>query len=379
MKNIKCWVLTTGLIATLGMSSCSKWTTLEPANPTDLSANSRTEDYYANLRAWKKTGAPVGFGWFGGWTGVGSSMKTQLMGLPDSLGVVSLWGAGTKEFDEARKADLKAVQSIKGTKVLTGFQVNSVGAQLTPHGQTPEEYWGWVDGTSEEAQAKQTAAIIKYANALCDLVDKLGLDGFDYDFEPNYEGEGNLWFDHTWTEANAGWRSLSEEKKKIKVKNMITFISTLGKRLGPQSGTDKLLTVNGEPQKMVPEVGKYFNYFIVQAYDSWGDGDLDRRLQATIDNYKGHLDAVDVARKYIVTENFEKWAAQGGANYTDRSGNVMKSLEGMARWLPVVNGKVVQKAGIGTYHMEYEYTVSGHTETYPFLRGGMNIMNPSVK
>ena len=51
----------------------------------------------------------------------------------------------------------------------------------------------------------------------------------------------------------------------------------------------------------------------------------------------------------------------------------------MARWLPVVNGKVVQKAGIGTYHMEYEYTVSGHTETYPFLRGGMNIMNPPVK
>ena len=165
----------------------------------------------------------------------------------------------------------------------------------------------------------------------------------------------------------------------IKTKNMTTFISTLGKRLGPQSGTGKLLTLNGEPQKMVPELGKYFNYFIVQAYNSWGDGDLDARLKSTIDNYSGQLEAADVARKYIVTENFEKWAGQGGATYTDRSGNVMRSVEGMARWLPVVDGKTLQKAGVGTYHMEYEYTVSGQVGTYPALRKAMRIMAPPVK
>ena len=167
MKNIKCLALAVGAIVTLGASSCSKWTELEQYKPTDKSGNTTTEDYYANLRAFKKSGAPLGFGWFGGWTGVGASMKTQLMGLPDSLGIVSLWGAGTAEFDEARREDLKKVQTLKGTKVLTGFQVNSVGAQLTPHGKTTEEYWGWESGTSEAAQAKQTAAIIKYANALC--------------------------------------------------------------------------------------------------------------------------------------------------------------------------------------------------------------------
>ena len=41
-------------------------------------------------------------------------------------------------------------------------------------------------------------------------------------------------------------------------------------------------------------------------------------------NYSGELDAAEVARKYIVTENFEKWAGQGGATYTDRSGNVIE-------------------------------------------------------
>lgn len=189
MKNIKRLALAAGAIVVLGATSCSKWTELEQYKPTDKSGNITTEDYYANLRAFKQSGAPLGFGWFGGWTGVGASMKTQLMGLPDSLGIVSLWGAGVAEFDEARREDLKKVQTLKGTKVLTGFQINSVGAQLTPHDKTPEEYWGWESGTSAEAQAKQTAAIIKYANALCDLVDKLGLDGFDYDFEPNYEAK----------------------------------------------------------------------------------------------------------------------------------------------------------------------------------------------
>lgn len=377
MNNIKRWALGAFLVS-LGISSCSKWTELEPSNPTDLSGNVKTEDYYANLRAYKNSGAPTGFGWFAGWTGEGSSMKTQLMGLPDSLGLVSLWG-DWKTMNDAKRKDLKAVQTIKGTKVIAGFIVQNIGDQLTPAGQDRNTYWGWEDGTSEEAQSKQKAAVVKYANAIADLIDSLGLDGFDYDFEPNYGHSGSISFDYNSNVDPVTKKTWTTLEKQIKVNNMTAFIETLGKRLGPQSGTGRILTVNGEPQSMVPQLGKYFNYFIVQAYDSWGDGDLDQRLQRTINNYKGVLEATDVARKYIVTENFEKWAAQGGAPYTDRYGNTMRSVEGMARWLPIVDGKVVQKAGIGTYHMEYEYTVSGKEGTYPALRSGMNIMNPSVK
>ena len=43
MKNIKRWVLVASAVLTLGASSCSKWTDLKPATPTDLSGNITTE------------------------------------------------------------------------------------------------------------------------------------------------------------------------------------------------------------------------------------------------------------------------------------------------------------------------------------------------
>ena len=90
--------------------------------------------------------------------------------------------------------------------------------------------------------------------------------------------------------------------------NMLLFIQTLGERIGPKSGTDRLLVIDGEPQSIVSESGAYFNYFIVQAYDSPGDNtgrdNLDSRLNSTIRNFDGHLTAEEVAKKYIVTENF---------------------------------------------------------------------------
>jgi hypothetical protein len=52
----------------------------------------------------------------------------------------------------------------------------------------------------------------------------------------------------------------------------------------------------------------------------------------------------------------------------------MPSLLGMARWQPIINGKKVQKGGIGTYHMEYDYN---NVPEYKWLRQGIQIMNPS--
>ena len=43
--------------------------------------------------------------------------------------------------------------------------------------------------------------------------------------------------------------------------NMLLFIQTLGERIGPKSGTDRLLVIDGEPQSIVSESGPYFNYF----------------------------------------------------------------------------------------------------------------------
>ena len=307
---------------TVANTACDDWTDMEPKFQEDMTQSSLPEEYYAQLRAYKKTDHPVAFGWFGNWTA----------------------------------KDLRYVQNVKGTKALMCFIVQNIGDQLTPEEYKDNylEFWGWNENKEE--------AIKKYAHAICDSIDKYGYDGFDIDYEPNFGHRGNM--------------SGSDE-------NMLLFIQTLGERIGPKSGTDRLLVIDGEPQSIVSESGPYFNYFIVQAYHSPGDNtgrdNVDSRLKSTIRNFDGHLTAEEVAKKYIVTENFEKWALSGGADFTDRYGNKMKSLEGMARWTPIINGKKCVKGGVGTYYMEYEYTIDGTEESYPYLRNAIRIMNPPVK
>lgn len=336
-------MLLVSVVASMAMAACD--TDVEIKNPTNLTEPARTPEYYEALRAYKKTDHPVAFGWFGNWVGAGASLENSLRGLPDSVDFVSIWG-NWRNLTPERKADLQYVQNVKGTRALMCFIVANVGDQLTPEGEDAATYWG----TGEEA-------IVKYANAICDTIDKYGYDGFDYDYEPNYGSSGNI--------------SGNAESERV-------FIETLGKRLGPQSGTDKMLVIDGEPQSINKVLGTYFNYFIVQAYQCSGDGDLDSRLSGTISNFNGILEPEEVAKKYIVTENFENYALAGGVSYGDRYGNRMMSLEGMARWTPIVNGKKVQKGGIGTYHMEYEY-MAGKQPSYPALRKGIQIMNPAIK
>ena len=372
---------------------CSDWTEMEPKFTEPVNING--EDYYKALREdkeghgfcpqreYKKSDHQVVFGWYSEWTGTGTNMNNQLRGIPDSMDIVSLWG-NAFNLTEAQKSDLKEVREKKGTRVLYCQHIMDIGRAHTPasvendfivdgvqyasKGEAMAAYWGWYEGwpnrngygdTSPEGIEK---AIRKYARVIADSIIKYGYDGFDIDYEPNFDHRGNM--------------SGSDE-------NMLLFIQTLGERIGPKSGTDRLLVIDGEPQSIVSESGPYFNYFIVQAYDSPGDNtgrdNLDSRLNSTIRNFDGHLTAEEVAKKYIVTENFEKWALSGGADFTDRYGNKMKSLEGMARWTPIINGKKCVKGGVGTYHMEYEYTIDGTEESYPYLRNAIRIMNPPVK
>lgn len=325
-------------------------TDVEIKDSENLTDPAKSEAYYAALREYKKTDHAVAFGWFGNWVGAGASLENSLRGLPDSVDFVSIWG-NWKNLSAEKKADLAYVQKVKGTRALMCFIVASIGDQLTPEGQSAQDYWGYTD----DDEASITTAIQKYASQMCDTIDKYGYDGFDFDYEPNYGSRGNI----------AG----NPDHEKI-------FIEALSRRIGPKSGTGKLLVIDGEPQSINSELGTYFDYFIVQAYSCTGDANLDSRLASTISNFDGVLTAEEVARKYIVTENFENYAATGGVDYTDRNGNVMMSLEGMARWTPVINGQKVRKGGIGTYHMEYEYN-AGRQPSYPALRAGIQIMNPS--
>lgn len=346
---------------------CSDWT--EPTGKDFFETPS--DEYYANLRAYKNTDHQKAFGWFGGWTGKGASMVSSLMGLPDSVDFVSIWG-NWKDITPEQEEDLRLCQTIKGTKFLLCFIVHDLGDQLTPQGESAVDYWGWEgewvpDRDYErwvmidtEVTAQQEELIRKYARQIVDIIAKYNYDGFDIDYEPNYQGR---------------WGSLANYPKRMAI-----FINELGKFLGPKSGTGKLLVIDGEPQSAPSETGSLFDYFIVQAYNSRGYTDLDSRLQSTINNFDGVLEPEEVAKKYIVTENFEDHAQVGGVDFTDRFGNKMKSLAGMAGWNPIVNGKMVPKGGCGTYHMEYDYVNQDACyQEYKFLRQAISIMNPTVK
>lgn len=350
MKSIYKIVLSVIGAGGLFLASCSN--DAELRDPEDLVNPNLSEAYYQSLRAYKKTDHPVAFGWFGNWVGSGASLENSLRGLPDSVDFVSIWG-NWRNLSQDQKNDLAYVQQVKGTRALMCFIVANVGDQLTPSGEDGKTFWGYTDNDT----ASLHNAIRKYANAICDTIDKYGYDGFDFDYEPHYGSPGNI----------AGQPDEEE-----------VFIEALSKRIGPKSGTGKMLVIDGEPQSIAPKTGPCFNYFIVQAYQCRGDQDLDYRLSSTIDNFDGILSAEDVAKKYIVTENFENYASTGGyEGYYDRMGNKMPSLKGMALWQPVVNGKNVQKGGVGTYHMEYEYN-AGKQPSYPALRQAIQIMNPAI-
>ena len=326
------------------------------------------------MRAYKKSDHPKAFGWFGNWTGEGASLVNSMAGIPDSVDIVSIWG-NWSNITEAQKKDLQFCQQVKGTRFTMCFIITSVGTQITPQHiydnwesmgfasqqEAVNDFWGWPSDESNKEAVE--ASIRKYASAIADTINKYGYDGFDIDYEPNYGNSGNIVDDDD---------------------RMFIFVDELGKYFGPKSGTGKLLIIDGEPQsiKNRPDVGPYFDYFIIQAYKPGNDNNLDKRLidggvagPGLVQTYGSVMSEEQITKMTIMTENFEAVdaAMDGGYPYIDRYGNSMKSLEGMARWQPK-NG--FRKGGVGSYHMEAEYPTNPE---YKNLRKAIQIMNPSTK
>lgn len=355
---------------------CSKWTDVEPNNYFEP----RPDEYYQQLREWKKTDHSVTFGWFGNWTGQGASPVNCLMGMPDSVDFVSMWG-NWYGLSPEKWADKREVKSKKGTRVTMCFIVANCGDQTTPQSvrdnwqangydsedEAVKDFWGWVDGD----QAAIDAAIAKYAKSIVDTIDKYEWDGFDFDYEANYGASGNIAGPYL---GDSGNPETNRQRT-----NFLTFIKELGKYLGPKSGTDRLLVIDGEPQNMHPDARDYFDYYIIQAYACSSYSNLDSRynkllqgLEATEDEALKQM----VTEKLIWCENFESYASDGGVTHTTRDGQTVNSLKGMAMWESQYG---YRKGGVGTYHMEYEYSLSGHTIEYPYLREASAIMNPPMK
>lgn len=344
MKNILKAILP---IIALGavLTSCKDWT--EPEAMKVNQPEPKSAEYYENLRAYKKSDHPIAFGWFGGWTATGTTMASSMAGLPDSVDMISIWG-NWRNPSAVKLADMHYVQKVKGTKVLMCFIVSSLGDQLlVPEGYREDPLLWWADSTQGNIDSLDgmAYAIRKYARAIVDTVNLYGYDGFDIDYEPNYGADGNIAYPYS---------------------NMSIFIDEIGKYLGPLSGTGKILTIDGEPDKVQSAYGDRFSFYISQAYHSTGAGDLQSRM-----NGMTHLKNFDT-KKYIVTENFESfWRAGGNPNFKTKDGQTVPSILGMAGWNPNQG----RKGGCGTFHMEYEFA---HDPDYKWLRQAIQIQNPAV-
>ncbi|WP_195661925.1 glycoside hydrolase family 18 [Bacteroides congonensis] len=290
-----------------------------------------SDSYYADLRAYKQTKHEIAFGWFGGWTASGAVASKYLTSVPDSVDIVGIWGDNwaLEKMTPEKAADLKYVQEVKGTKVLGTILLGWVGKML------PEQEW----------PEDRYEALRLYAQKLAEMVVAAGLQGLDIDYEP-YKGGGDDVRDCP----------VGEE--------FVVFVEELGKYLGPESGTGRLLVIDGELWETPSEIAKYFDYAIAQAYNDTRY-ELQERYDEVSDIFK--------PEQFVVTEDFERLWSKGGQIYNDDDYGRIPSLWGMAYWQPNEG----RKGGCGTYHMEYEYN---HPDVeYKYLRQAIQIMNPSKR
>ncbi|MDH6311190.1 hypothetical protein M2451_004121 [Dysgonomonas sp. PFB1-18] len=322
------------LFVPVAFVACDDWTEVETVNVQH--PNEKTGEYLTDLKAYKSVmfDRQVAFGWFGGWTASGPSLRTRLSSVPDSVDIVALWGNmwHRDKMTPEKIEDLKYVRETKGTRVLVTTLLAWVGKEFP---DIPEEDW-------PEGQE----GLIAYAEALAKEVIDLGFDGLDIDYEPTIGGYEDV------RDCPRG-------------EDMVVFVKELGKYLGPKSGTGKLLVIDGQNSLLPAEVADYFNYAIGQNYTRSSNSSLQS-------DYNG-IRTIFRPEQYIITENFESYWRDGGVGFSHPDLGTIRSLKGMALWSPTQG----RKGGCGTYHMEYEYMHSDND--YKYLREAIQIMNPSVR
>ena len=311
------------------------------------------EQYFENLRAYKKSDHTLSFVWYAAYApleGVEgykdpASWGERIIGLPDSLDICSLWMGIPSNDPESdgyapiAYADMRYVREKLGTRFVapTITRMNKV---ITLK-----------DGTEYDLSANQNdEGIAVYGQHLVDQVLDADIDGVDLDYEP--EGD--------WLQGE----------------NFTKLVAYIGQYFGPQGQyPDKLLIVDFYGQYPPEETEPYVDYYIRQAYTQGFSEHSAARLQGYYNNISWTAPG-----KFIVTENFGTWYENGGSPFTEADGNTlttdgsrMYSLEGMARWNPI-QGK---KAGFGAFYVDRDY-FSKTGIPYYNIRRSIQIANPAV-
>ena len=321
-------------VATISLASCN--TEAEPLEI--VKPEAKSEQYYADLRAYKqRNDHEVFFGWFGGWNTKSANMRGSLRSVPDSVDIISIW-SGTYD-----REDLEYVQKVKGTRVTFTIFAHKI----------PKAFMG---GENKDQVTRE--GIERYAVSLVDTMKAYGYQGIDLDYEPGYQDPAGGPF----TGPLVGPSYVYPDYRD----NMEIFVKKLGEFIGPKSGTQYLLIIDGVPYDVKPELAEYFNYGVVQAYNSSSASNLQSRFnRAASRGWK--------PEQYIFAETFEgPNAATGGVRHRLEDGTYVPSLRGMAEFLPIYNGKkATRKGGCGTYHMENDYY---NWPNYKFTRQAIQIM-----
>lgn len=297
-----------------------------------------SEQYYENLREFKKSDHSVSFMWFADYS-ASHSYGLHFMGLPDSLDICSLWGGIPSDVEGKPNTfynpkvykEMRFIQEVKGTK-LTYVTFPGVG-------NNP-----WLKEYPTETKEDTLNLLKAYGDSLLRIVYNNDLDGMDLDYE-----------------IAGDW---------MHGKNFVTLVEYLGTQIGPKSAhPEKMLIVDGYP---IDGGYEYLTYFIAQAYQSYGAVDLQGRYNSVL---AGGLPT----SRYIVTENMGDYYATGGTPFTEADGNrtssfggQLYSLEGMARWNPVQG----RKGGFGAFFGHRDYNSN---PPYKYLRHGIQIQNPAIK
>ena len=129
--------------------------------------------------------------------------------------------------------------------------------------------------------------------------------------------------------------------------------------------------VDGEPQTLNTESGGLLDYYVIQAYYSPGDTDLDTRFNKLLAKFGSIEDEVTILRKTVWCEDFERHKSDGGPQFTTRDGVTTYSLKGMSMYYrPGLDARI---GGVGAYR----FNLCRPVNDYFFMREVIQVMNPA--
>ncbi|MDR1336616.1 MAG: glycoside hydrolase family 18 [Tannerella sp.] len=355
------------LVICVAFAGCSEWREVESINfgAVDMNATSKTEEDYAELRAWKATpGLPQTFVWFDNWSGVSPTGENSLRGLPDSVTIAANWGGHPKfNLSPERRADMEYVQKVKGTKVVVTLFSAKIGDDMPA-----DTIYNVPANSSDETIVRP--AIRKYAEAIYDAVVASGYDGYDWDYEPaGGGGSANyLWTNRTqrriFVEELSYWFGKGSQRTqrdgRKPAKPGLLFL------IDGEIGTGGRMDKNW--------VSYYVDYFVLQAYGTTTNSYISYRVSGVISDMsdwisQGLITKEEVVRRTILTENFESYADSGGGILVQSS--YVYSDAGSKQQ---IGGFGIYRVGFDYYHgADVKYNYNGSPEYYYLRRGISNL------